>query len=578
MIKRVLVIFLALILLLVSYNLAFLNRIFPGISIAGINLGGLTSEAAVQKLTEKIKFPDKILLRSETRTFEIPLEAIGFTWEPLKTVERAYNYHRTGNIFVDLSRQVVGFFKKTNLALMVSFDEEKFTQNLAAINATLVIEPVYPELKISSAKVWVEKGKAGSEIDLQLLRLKIGTSLAGYTFDPIEIPVKQIDPRLTEAEAERWRLRGENLYSKNLTLKYDLYSNFIPGETLISFLDAKDEYQQKEITSLVQKVASDLNREPQNSTFVFLAADGTGKTGRVQEFTPAKDGIKVKTDLLQTMIVGNLRTLENSDKKDLVIEIPVELIPPQIKTGDANNLGIKELLGRGVSYFRGSIPSRIHNISLATSKFKGVLVAPGEVFSFNQILGDVSTLTGYQQAYIIKNGRTILGDGGGVCQVSSTLFRAVLNAGLPIIERKAHSYRVSYYEQNSPVGLDATVYNPTADLKFKNDTPAHILIQPQINLKNSQLIFEIYGTADGRVSQVSKPVISNLTPPPEDLYQDDPTLPAGVLKQIDWKAWGAKVTYSYTVSRGGETIFQKTFVSNYQPWRAVYLRGTGPSQ
>jgi vancomycin resistance protein YoaR len=211
---------------------------------------------------------------------------------------------------------------------------------------------------------------------------------------------------------------------------------------------------------------------------------------------------------------------------------------------------------------------------LASSRFKGVLLAPGEVFSFNKVLGDVSTLTGYRQAYIIKEGRTVLGDGGGVCQVSSTLFRAALNVGLPIVERKAHSYRVSYYEQNSPVGLDATVYDPTADLKIKNDTPAHILIQPQVNPKNSQLIFEIYGTNDGRVSKISKPTISNLTPPPEDLYQDDPSLPAGTLKQIDWKAWGAKVTYTYNVSRDGETIFQKTFVSNYQPWQAVYLRGT----
>ena len=133
---------------------------------------------------------------------------------------------------------------------------------------------------------------------------------------------------------------------------------------------------------------------------------------------------------------------------------------------------------------------------MATSRLNGVLVAPGEEFSFNKALGDVSAGTGYQQAYVIKGGRTVLGDGGGVCQVSTTLFRALLNAGLPITERRAHSYRVGYYEQGFPPGLDATVYYPTTDLKFKNDTSNHILIQSRV--EGVKLIFDIYGPDDGR--------------------------------------------------------------------------------
>ncbi len=169
-----------------------------------------------------------------------------------------------------------------------------------------------------------------------------------------------------------------------------------------------------------------------------------------------------------------------------------------------------------------------------------------------------------------------MGDGGGVCQVSTTFFRAILNAGLPIIERRAHSYRVSYYEQGSSPGLDANVYDPTTDLKFKNDTPGYLLIQTLIDSASSTLIFEIYGTSDGRVTTISKPVVTDITPPSEDLYIDDPTLPQGEIKQIDWKAWGAKVWFNYIVERGEETIYQKTFYSNYRPWQAVYLRGTGP--
>lgn len=215
---------------------------------------------------------------------------------------------------------------------------------------------------------------------------------------------------------------------------------------------------------------------------------------------------------------------------------------------------------------------------LAASKFNGVLVKPGETFSFNDVLGDVSAYTGFQQAYVIKEGKTVLGDGGGVCQVSTTLFRAIINAGLPVVERAAHAYRVGYYEQDSPPGFDATVYSPSPDLKFKNDTPGYILIQTSVDLNKLSLVFELYGTNDGRVASVSKPTITNQSPPPPNLYQDDPTLPVGTVKQIDFAAWGATVSFNYTVEKDGQVAYQKTFVSNFRPWQAVYLRGTGPAQ
>ena len=188
----------------------------------------------------------------------------------------------------------------------------------------------------------------------------------------------------------------------------------------------------------------------------------------------------------------------------------------------------------------------------------------------------MSVLTGYKQAYIIQDGKTVLGDGGGVCQVSTTLFRAVLNSGLSIVERAAHSYRVGYYEQNSGPGLDATVYSPTTDFKFKNDTPANILIQTIYEPKIYKLTVEVYGTSDSRVASTTKPVVTSSTPPPEDLYMDDPTLPVGTVKQVDYKSWGAKVIFDYTVTRNGETLYQKKFVSNYKPWQAKFLRGTAP--
>ncbi len=567
-IKYLLVFVETLVLLTAIFNLYFINRVFPGIYVAGINIGGKKLQEAESILGKSIKFPEKISLHSGGQSFDIPLGSIAFAWDPVRTVANAYSYHRTGNIFLNLARQLQTLFNRENLGISISFDEQALFQSLDLVSSALAVDPVYPKLEVIGKDVVVEKGATGSKVDRKLLRVQIGYNLSVLNASPVEIPIKPVDPRLSDSEAENFKNRGQALFNKNLILKYDLYSLSLGGQTLLKYLDPKGDYKKEEVANLVEKVAKDLNNDPQNSTFVF-------NNERVEEFTPAKDGIKVKGESLMDIIIGNLRTLEYSDENSIAIEIPVELTPPKVKTEDVNNLGINQLLGRGVSYFKGSIPGRVYNISLASSRFKGVLVAPGETFSFNKALGDVSALTGYKQAYIIKDGRTVLGDGGGVCQVSTTLFRAILDSGLPVVERKAHSYRVSYYEQGSPVGIDATVFAPTVDLKFINDTPAHILIQPIFDSKKSMLVFEIYGTSDGRKSYVSKPIVSGITPPPEDLYTDDPTLPAGTVKQIDYKAWGAKVSFNYKVTRGNETLFEKTFYSNYRPWQAVYLRGTG---
>lgn len=328
-------------------------------------------------------------------------------------------------------------------------------------------------------------------------------------------------------------------------------------------------YNRELVEELVASVSAEIDKPAVEPKF-RLSPRQTGQ-GRVKvtEFVQAEEGIRVIRKNLGDRVVEAVFSAEES------VEVPTEILRPALTKGEmtAETMGIKQLLGKGISTYRGSIPSRKHNVVLTSSKIDGVLVGPGETFSFNQTVGEVNKENGFEEAYVIKDGRTELGDGGGVCQVSTTLFRAVLAAGLPVSERRAHSYRVGYYEQNSPPGFDATVYAPTTDFKFKNDTSSYILIQAKADNNASSLAVELWGSGDGRAAKTTKPIITDQSPPPPDIYQDDPSLPAGQIKQVDWKAWGAKVKFDYLVSRGGETIYSKTFVSNYKPWGAVYLRG-----
>ncbi len=326
-------------------------------------------------------------------------------------------------------------------------------------------------------------------------------------------------------------------------------------------------YSQDSIDSLLAPLEEKINMEAVEALFSF-------ENGRVIAFRPSTQGKEIDKESIKKQLDARFATILSNKPKTVDIEIPIKNIEPKITTDKANNLGIKELIGMGTSLYQHSIPNRIFNVNLATSRINGVLVAPGDTFSFNQALGDISAFTGYKQAYVIENGKTVLGDGGGVCQVSTTFFRSLLNAGLPIIERRAHAYRVGYYEQDSLPGLDATIYSPTVDLKFKNDTGNYILIQSAIDPIQQRLTFFLYGTNDGRKTEISTPVITSQTPAPPPLYQDDSTRPKGSLEQTDFAAAGANVYFTRIVSKNGKTLISERFDSKYRPWQAIYIRGT----
>lgn len=354
--------------------------------------------------------------------------------------------------------------------------------------------------------------------------------------------------------------RGNNFLS-NVSIVFQAYLNTLN-------LQPAYHYSEEKLYETLSPFLEKVNKDPVDALFTFL-------NGKVTAFRPSEDGKMVDVDEVKKNLNHQFETIQTWQKAQVInIPIGVGTLKPKVTTDKANNLGIEELVGVGTSLFQHSISNRIFNITLAARRINGVLIAPNETFSFNKALGDVSSFTGYKEAYIIQNGKTILGDGGGVCQVSTTFFRALLNAGLPITERKAHAYRVGYYEQDSPPGFDATIYVPTVDLQFKNDTKNYILIQTQLNQQTQQLSIFLYGASDGRVVSISQPIITNRIPAPADLYQDDPTLPKGAVKQVDFKAEGSKVTFTREVTKNGKRIIFDNFISNYAPWQSVFLRGT----
>lgn len=325
-------------------------------------------------------------------------------------------------------------------------------------------------------------------------------------------------------------------------------------------------YEDDELNEFITHVEEQYNVPAKNALFQF-------EDNKVVTFKPDEKGLKINSDSFRDAFDKTVQEI-NIQPKDKQIALTDQIIEPEITLAKANNLGVEELIAEGKSDYTHSIPNRIHNLTLAAKRLHGVLIPKGAVFSFNKNVGDISANTGYQPAYVIKNGKTVLDDGGGVCQVSTTMFRAAINSGLPIVERNAHAYRVQYYEQDSKVGFDAAIFQPTVDLKFKNDTPAAILIQTVIDEENNILSFRFFGKKDSRKIEISESVVWDEVPPPPALNQDDPTLPRGVTKQVDFPAWGAKAKFTYKVTMPDGKVNEDTFMSIYRPWQAVFLVGT----
>ncbi len=254
-------------------------------------------------------------------------------------------------------------------------------------------------------------------------------------------------------------------------------------------------------------------------------------------------------------------------KGESTVGLTIDEIKPQ-GSEDLARLGIRELVAVGESNFAGSSANRIHNIRTGGQMFDGALIKSGETFSFNTLLGEVSAETGYKKEFVIKQDKTVPEYGGGLCQVSTTFFRAALHAGFPIVERTPHAYRVTYYE---PAGMDATIYDIKPDLIFKNDTKNNILVETGVEGNNLFVYF--YGTKDGREVSLSKPVVYNLVPPGEPQETETDTLAPGERKQVDIAHTGADAYFTRAIKYADGTKKDERFDSHYIPWKAKFLVG-----
>src|SRR3972149_1003984 len=568
-VSRKLLFFIYFLLLLATlYHVYYAKRVIPGVTVGDVPLGGKTLSQAQSTLTAREKTLDKkVVLKYDGKEYGVSAEDIDLTYDWEGTALRAFEIGRTGNFIRDTKDKIAGLVKNLNIPAYHDHSDEKLISVLSEAKSLFNVIAQNSSVKMENGKLVVIPESEGKKVLDDALHATVVRAFDALDFGDKELPGKKIVPRITAAEVEALLPQAEKIINNEITVKDGDRTWKLTSEQLLGYLifqrdkeknNVEIELSEPRLDAFVEELEQEVNQLPRGQV---TSMEGKRVTG----FKIIKEGSEID----KGNFIAAFREAYFNSKQTVAISKVLVSGPP-----DKEKYGILELLGEGSSTYKGSAAGGVHNLTLAAERTSRGLVAPGATYSMNNSIGDISAATGYDVAYIIKDGRTVLGSGGGVCQTSTTLFRAVLNSGLPIVMRYPHAYRVSYYEQDQPVGVDAAIYQPSWDFRFKNDTENYVLVQAEADEANYALKFQIFGTPDGRKVSVTEPVVTNQSPPPPALYQDDPTLAKGVTKQVDFPAWGAKVTYSRTVTREGKELFVDNFEGRYQPWRAVYLVGT----
>ena len=578
-------------LILVAFGLGvqfwFAGRIFPGVTIAGVDLSGLKPQEASVLLQEQIKYPQegRILLRLGEQTWLLQPLQLGLFLDPETTASQAMSVGRQGNLVERIESQWrVWRFGKTLAPVMV-FDKRIANAQLNQL-AKQINEPVVEaQLTLEGTQVVVHSGKIGRTVNVDATIEKLAVLLPQMHDGMVDLVIEQTPPYIIDPTEQA------NLARKILSEKLVLSADNAEGspweidvEALAGMLriervqdDNGSRFQiglnTDTLREMLNSLAPGLKTTKQNARYIFN--DDTGQLEVIQNAVIGRD-----LDIENSIKEIQKKIIEDGTHEVSLVFIEDKPILNNEVTGA--ELGVTELIHSESSYFYGSSRDRVHNITVAAEKFHGLMIPPGETFSMAEALGDISLENGYAEALIIAGGQTIAGVGGGVCQVSTTLFRAAFFAGFPIVERWSHAYRVSYYEKVAGgarnvnfAGLDATVYVPVVDFKFTNDTPYWVLMETYVNPTYSSIQWKFYSTSDGRTVDWTTTGPTNIVEAPEPKYKENPDLKEGEIKQVDWAADGADVTVTRTVNRDGEVLFQDSFFTHYRPWQAVYEYGPG---
>ncbi len=557
----------------------FAGQIYPNISIGGVAVGHMTDTTAIAALKTRYEpfLQQPITLTYGAQTWTPTPEELGMRLEIEAAAQYALAAGR-GHGFFDNLREVTAIWQSgLELPLHITIDQATM-QRYILDRATEIDQPaVDASLSLQDAQLIITPAASGRQVSTNEVLYELTAALQTLEPTTVAFRTREIPPVLNDADVTAAREVIDALLQAPLTIRAGddewIWSvEELSAMITIARLPEASGDGDFLAVSLHQNLIRERVREIADATEqVGVYPRLNWADGKLEVFREGKPGKRINearaAELIQAAAMKPYRR----------IMLPFVTIDPPVTVDNLGALGINELIAVGQSDFSGSAAYRITNIEAGMRLLHGVLIAPGEEFSFNDTVGAIDGSNGFVEGYAIVQNRTQLEWGGGICQDSTTLFRAAFWAGLPITERWGHSFYISWYDRygfaeygNGP-GMDATIFTGGPDLKFVNDTGNWLLLQTVVDRSRALAEVRIYGTDVGRTVELIGPSISNRRPPPaEAVYIPAPSRPSGESKQTDTARGGMDIAFERIIQQDGAEIDRQEFVTSFRPWPDIF--------
>jgi vancomycin resistance protein YoaR len=528
------------------------NTLSPGTEIGGVDVGGMTvghARAVLERKAARLANVPVVFV-ANGRTWKIRPYELGVTADWGAAVKSVHT--ESGGLAVvrgyrRLARRV---FPERVTPKARAYDAA-VAYKVGLLAAAIDRPARSAKLVRHGVQLDIVGGRPGAVLQRNRAIDVIVPALASFERTPIRLPVKIEKPEVTEADLQpAWRV-GRRVLSAPVTLvlagkRLELTpAQLAPMLVLPKDADTKPQLGGHAADRYFAKLDRTVSHPPRNATFSVY-----GPSVRV---VPARPGLGL--DVAESSAALFAAAKRRSTGR--VARLSVGKVLPERGTAEAKAMGITGLVGSYETIY-GGIPNRIHNVQLVAHLVDDKLIAPGATFSFNGTTGERTAAKGFLEAPVIINGELSTGLGGGICQVSTTVFNAAYEAGLPIATRTNHALYISHY----PLGRDATVDYPNIDLKFVNDTGHWLLLRTFVG--SSSLVVSLYGSPQHRrVVTETSPL--RVTAAPPVIRKLDKSLKPGQQVVDEYGAPAQATSVHRTVyTASGKLLYDSTWSSSYR--------------
>jgi vancomycin resistance protein YoaR len=495
------------------------NRLATGTRIGGIDVGGLTAAEAKSQLARQAARLSTVPVTFSAggRRFRLTAKQLGVAADWSAAVDSAVKNGGGIGIVRGYRRLSLELFPQ-DLAPTVRAYDAGLDYELQLIAQAVNGPARDARLVRRGLHITIAAGSSGRTLDRTVAREEIVGALASFSRAPVSLPVRFTAPQATVESLTPAQRKASLVVSAPVRVFVGNTTLRIPRWRLATILDLRTvRFSGPAADRYFARLEKQVDRAPKDAGFAVVSNKIT--------VVPSEPGLELDVPRAAAAILAAASRTTNR-----VTRLPLAVAQPKRSTAEAQAMGITGVVGTYETVYGGD-PNRIHNVQLVAHLVDNKLIAPGTTFSFNGTTGERSAAKGFLEAPVIVNGELQTGLGGGVCQVSTTVFNAAFEAGLPITARTNHALYISHY----PLGRDATVNYPDTDLKFVNDTHHWLLLRTFVG--PSSLVVSLYGTpVHRRVESIAQPLRYVSAPPvqktvdatlkPGQVVVDDPGVPA----------------------------------------------------